>query len=58
MLMNIVGLIDERKDISLNEMMERLAVERSTHIGRSALSDWLSRVSQSWLASRPDTKRS
>jgi len=37
----IVGLMDERKDITLNEMVERLAVERSARIGRSALSDWL-----------------
>lgn len=37
----IVGLIEERKDITLNEMVERLAVERSAQIGRSALSDWL-----------------
>lgn len=31
----IVGLIGERKDITLNEMVERLAVERSACIGRS-----------------------
>ena len=37
----IVGLIDERKDITLDEMVERLAVERSVGIGRSALSAWL-----------------
>lgn len=37
----IVGLIDERKDITLNEMVERLEAERSMRIGRSALSDWL-----------------
>jgi transposase len=37
----IFGLIDERKDITLNEMVERLAVERSVRISRSALSAWL-----------------
>jgi transposase len=37
----IVGLIEKRKDITLNEMVERLAAERSDRIGRSALSDWL-----------------
>ncbi len=37
----IVGLIDERKDITLNEMVERLGVERSAPISRSALSAWL-----------------
>lgn len=37
----IVGMIEERKDITLNEMVERLAAERSMRIGRSALSDWL-----------------
>jgi transposase len=37
----IVGLIEERKDITLNEMVERLAAERSVPIGRSAVSDWL-----------------
>ena len=37
----IVGMIEARKDITLNEMVERLAAERSMRIGRSALSDWL-----------------
>lgn len=37
----IVGLIDERKDIMLNEMVERLRDERSVRISRSALSAWL-----------------
>ena len=37
----IIGLIDERKDITLNEMVERLVVERSVQISRSALSAWL-----------------
>lgn len=37
----IVGLIEERKDITLNEMVERLATEQSVKISRSALSAWL-----------------
>jgi Transposase and inactivated derivatives len=37
----IVGLIEERKDITLNEMVEYLAGERSVRISRSALSAWL-----------------
>lgn len=37
----IVGLIEERKDITLNEMVERLLAERSVRISRSALSAWL-----------------
>jgi transposase len=37
----IVGLIEEGPDITLNEMVERLAAERLMRIGRSALSDWL-----------------
>lgn len=37
----IIEMIEERKDITLNEMVERLTSERSIRIGRSALSDWL-----------------
>ena len=37
----IVGMIEARKDITLNEMVERLATERSVKISRSALSAWL-----------------
>ena len=37
----IVGLIDACKDITLNEMVERLAGEQSVQISRSALSAWL-----------------
>lgn len=37
----IIGMLDERKDITLNEMVERLEAEYSMRIGRSALSDWL-----------------
>ncbi|MGX8008272.1 IS630 family transposase [Mesorhizobium sp. ORM8.1] len=39
----IVGLIEERKDITLNEMVERLVAEQSVRISRSALSAWLRR---------------
>ena len=37
----IVGLIEDRRDITLNEMMARLSGERSVVIGHSALSAWL-----------------
>jgi len=37
----IVGLIEEQKDITLNEMVERLAADRTVQISRSALSAWL-----------------
>ena len=37
----IIGLIEERKDITLNEMVERLQTEQSVGISRSALSAWL-----------------
>lgn len=37
----VFAMIDERKDITLNEMVERLEAQRSIRIGRSALSDWL-----------------
>ncbi|MER8880308.1 IS630 family transposase [Mesorhizobium sp. M0684] len=37
----IGGLIEERKDITLNEMVERLLAEHSVRISRSALSAWL-----------------
>jgi transposase len=37
----IVGMIEDRKDITLNEMVERLEAECSMRIARSALSDWL-----------------
>jgi transposase len=37
----IVGLIDERRDITLNEMVEQLSAERSVRISRSALNAWL-----------------
>lgn len=35
----IVGIIEDSKDITLNEMVDRLEAERSMRIGRSALSD-------------------
>jgi transposase len=37
----IIGMIGERKDITLNEMVERLFAEQSVQISRSALSAWL-----------------
>ncbi len=37
----IVLMIKERKDITFNEMVERLALEQSVGISRSALSAWL-----------------
>ena len=37
----IAGLIEERRDITLNEMAVRLLAERAISIHRSALSAWL-----------------
>ena len=37
----IEGLIEGQKDVTLNEMVERLATERNVRISRSTLSDWL-----------------
>ncbi len=37
----IVALIEERKDVTLDEMVERLSVERQVKISRSALGAWL-----------------
>jgi transposase len=37
----IAGLIEERRDITLNEMATRLLAERAISIRRSALSTWL-----------------
>lgn len=37
----IVDMIEANKDITLNEMVERLSAERGVRIGRSALSVWL-----------------
>jgi transposase len=39
----VVGRIEEHKDITLNEMVERLAAVQSVKISRSALSAWLGR---------------
>lgn len=39
----VVGLIEEHKDITLNEMVARLEGEQSVRISRSALSAWLGR---------------
>ncbi|MFD1726849.1 IS630 family transposase [Rhizobium viscosum] len=37
----VVALIEERKDVTLDEMVERLSVERQVKISRSALGAWL-----------------
>ena len=38
-----VEMIDDRKDVTLDEMVERLSVERQVVISRSALGAWLRR---------------
>jgi transposase len=37
----VFGLIEADKDVTLNEMVERLTYDRGVRIGRSALSSWL-----------------
>nr|WP_258158480.1 IS630 family transposase [Rhizobium sp. TH2] len=37
----VFGMIDDRKDITLNEMVERLEAQCSIRVGRSTLNDWL-----------------
>ena len=37
----IIGMIDDKKDITLNEMVLRLREQKSVSIGRSALDVWL-----------------
>lgn len=37
-----MGLIEQRKDITLNEMMARLTTERAVIIGHSVLISWQS----------------
>lgn len=37
----IVQLIQDRKDVTLDEMVERMSVERQVKISRSALGAWL-----------------
>jgi transposase len=39
----VVAMIEAQKDITLNEMVLRLANEVGLQIGRSALSNWLGR---------------
>ena len=39
----IVSMIEEQKDITLDEMVARLGEERGIGIGRSALNNWLRR---------------
>jgi transposase len=49
----IVGLIEERRDITLNEMAARLLAERAISIRRSALSAWLRGRSWTFKKSQP-----
>ena len=50
----IVGMIGKQKDITLDEMVKRLADEAGVRIGRSALSVWLRR--RGWtFKKRPHT---
>lgn len=37
----VTAIIEAKKDITLDEMVERLAAERDHRLGRSALSVWL-----------------
>lgn len=37
----VTALIEAKKDITLDEMVERLAIEREVRLSRSALSVWL-----------------
>ena len=37
----VVALIEEHKDMTLDEMVERLSAERQLNISRSALGAWL-----------------
>jgi len=37
----ILSMIEEQKDITLNEMVARLLEEQDVRIGRSALNNWL-----------------
>ena len=50
----IFGMIEEEKDITLNEMVLRLREEKAVSIGRSALDVWLRK--RSWtFKKRPHT---
>jgi len=50
----IVGMVEEQKDITLDEMVSRLNAEANVRIGRSALSVWLRR--RGWtFKKRPHT---
>jgi transposase len=37
----IIGMIDQRQDITLDEMVERFLSEQSLRFGRSTINDWL-----------------
>ena len=47
----IIGMIEEAKDITLNEVVLRLHEERAVSIGRSALDVWLRK--RGWTFKRP-----
>ena len=50
----VTAMIEAKKDITLDEMVERLAAERALRLGRSTLSVWLRR--QGWtFKKRPRT---
>jgi transposase len=50
----ILGMIEEQKDVTLDEMVKRLDNEAGVRIGRSALSVWLRR--RGWtFKKRPHT---
>lgn len=50
----VTAMIEAKKDVTLNEMVERLSDKREVHVSRSALSAWLRR--QGWtFKKRPGT---
>lgn len=50
----ISAMIEAQKDITLDEMVDRLLAKRGARIGRSALSNWLRRQSYTFKK-RPHT---
>lgn len=53
----ILGMIEERRDITLNEMVQRLCDDKSVSIGRSAVDVWLRKRGWSYKK-RPHMHRS
>ena len=50
----VEGMIEDRRDVTLDEMVERLSAEQDVRVGRSTLSDWLR--SRGWtFKKRPRT---